>query len=303
MTSVKFDLIAVVGPTGSGKSALAMRLAAALRGEIISCDSVQVYRGFDIGSAKPTLAEQKQIPHHLIDVVEWDQDFDAAIYADLAAKAIRDVRARGCVPIVTGGTGLYLRALLSEKWSVNLPKDEQLRTKLQMQPADELYRQLLKMDPVRASQLHPNDKFRVSRAIELVTLTRRPIHEIEEEKTSSEFHPYIIMIEPPRGDLHVKIASRANLMLESGLIFEVEKLFANGVAKDCKPMQSIGYRQVADFLQGSISNDKLKDSIVAATRQYAKRQITWFKKVAVNVKLGEWSAPDLFEQLHKDGVF
>jgi tRNA dimethylallyltransferase len=266
-----------------------MELAEKLSGEIIGCDSVQLYRGFDIGSAKPTAVDFSRIPHHLYDVFDWHEECDAALYATLARAAIDRVQARGRIPIVTGGTGLYLRALLGGGWNLDLPKDDALRQRLQSEPSDTLYARLCALDPERAKALHPNDRFRVIRALELVTLLGRPLHEAGFDATKpGDQSGLIVVLEPPRPILHERIARRTEAMLAQGLIQEVEGLLARGVRPDCKPMGSIGYKEVAEYLQGDtrgVSRADLAATIQTATRQYAKRQCTWFRKVAADLRL------------------
>lgn len=283
--------IAVVGPTGSGKSQLAMELADRLGGEIIGCDSVQLYRGFDIGSAKPTIDDFARIPHHLFDVFVWHEDCDAALYANLARQAINQVLSRGRTPIVTGGTGLYLRALLGGGWNIDLPKDESLRDRLQSEPSDVLFAKLCALDPERAKALHPNDRFRVIRALELVMLLGRPLHEAGFDATKpGDQSCMIVVLEPPRAVLHQRIATRTEAMIAQGLLEEVKGLLAQGVSRDCKPMGSIGYREVADYLMRPDSGEtqaELSARIQTATRQYAKRQCTWFRKVSADIRLDQ----------------
>lgn len=274
--------LAVVGSTASGKSSLAMTLAETLGGEIVGCDSVQVYRGFDIGSAKPTKEEMERVPHHLFDVVDWHENFDAKHYFDSATKVIEEIRGRGALPIVVGGTGLYLRALWQQSWQDDLPKDEKLREKLSQQSNEDLMEKLKLLDQDRAKQIHLNDKFRLVRAVELVTLLGGPISSVFNETEGSRNEAYVIGMQVERADLLKRISLRTNQMLKDGVIEEVSRLLENGCAKSCKPMQSIGYKQVCDMLYGDLDRNKLKESIEIATRQYAKRQKTWFRKVRID---------------------
>lgn len=277
----------VAGPTASGKSALAMACAQAAGGEIISCDSVQLYRGFDIGSAKPTPHEQAEIPHHMIDIADWGENYDAARYAREARAKIQDIKARGKLPVIAGGTGLYLRALLQQDFHENLPSDETLRAELRRKPAKVLYARLEALDPRRASELHVNDTFRVIRALELNILTGAPVPPAGGGSApllqASEF--FTVVLEPERKQLHARIAARTSQMLENGLLNEVRALIASGVDPNCKPMQSIGYKQCVDLITEKISAEVLSEKIIAATRQYAKRQCTWFRKVHCDLRL------------------
>lgn len=292
------EWIAIVGPTGSGKSALALALAEALGGEIIGCDSVQLYRGFDIGSAKPSAVDQARIPHHLFDVFSWSEECDAALYASLAREKVCEVRARGRIPIVTGGTGLYLRALLGGGWNKDLPKDENLRASLQSQASDALYAQLQVLDARRASQLHPNDRFRVIRALELVTLLERPLHEAGLDASSpADQSAFIVVLDPPRPLLHERIRIRTDEMLASGLLEEVRSLLMAGVSPACKAMRSIGYKEAVSVLLGQVPESELGHFVSAATRQYAKRQCTWFRKVSADLRVETLDIASVLEAL------
>lgn len=283
--------LAVVGPTGSGKSALALAVAARLGGEIIGCDSVQLYRGFDVGSAKPTAADRAECPHHLVDVLAWNEECDAARYALLARAAIRDVATRGRVPIVCGGTGLYLRSLARQSFHDDLPKDEALRERLATLPLADAYTLLKARDPQRASEVHPNDRFRVLRSLELVTLLGRPLREARgaapaASAAEDDAPPgLVVLLRPDRAALHAAIARRTRAMLDAGLVREVRELLAAGVATDAKPMRSIGYKETVAMLAGEWPEGALAERIAAATRQYAKRQSTWFRKTPVELVL------------------
>lgn len=292
--SVNKRWLALVGPTGSGKSALAMLVAQALDGEIINCDSVQVYRGFDLGSAKPSAAEQARIPHHLLDVVDWNVGFDAAVFAASARRAVAEVQSRGRLPVVVGGTGLYLRALLGQGFHADLPSDAALRADLGRESTPALYARLEQLDPTRASELHPNDRFRIVRSLELVILLGKPLRAAgltagrERDATA-----YLVVLNPERAALHQRIATRAEAMLAAGLVAEVRALLESGVDPGCKPMQSIGYAQVVAALQGRLPWAELPAAIAAATRQYAKRQDTWFRKLDADLRWDpERQAPD-----------
>lgn len=278
LTSKPPAFLAVVGPTASGKSAASMKLASELGGEIVCCDSVQLYRGFDIGSAKPTKEDCEKIPHHLFGAFEWNEDCDAGVYADRAKLAIEDIRSRNRVPIITGGTGLYLRALVGSQWDGDLPKDEVLRESLKQRSSEDLFAELKAIDPKRAEALHPNDRFRVIRALEINRLTGKPVRQTPKPHDADRDY-VVVVLEPPRAALQEKISERTKAMFSSGFIEEVRSLLAGGVAPTCKPMQSIGYYEVAQFLSGSLSEDQLVTAVETATRQYAKRQSTWFRKI------------------------
>lgn len=289
-------LIVIAGPTGSGKSALALAAAERLNGEIIGCDSVQLYRGFDIGSAKATSAERARVPHHLIDILDGAEECDAAAYSTLALAAIAAVQARGKTAIVVGGTGLYLRALWGSGFHDDLPKDEALREELRALSTEDLQIRLRAVDPQRAAALHPNDRFRVVRALELFTLLGKPLSELAPAPVRA-LEAHTIVLDPERAVLHAAIERRTQAMLEQGLIAEVEGLLRAGIGRDVKPMQSIGYKQVALYLDGQLALADLTSAIMAATRQYAKRQTTWFKKVPAAQRLTAWRADEVLAAL------
>lgn len=278
--------LVIAGPTGSGKTALAIRLARRLGGEIVSCDSVQVYRGFDVGSAKATAAEQAEAPHHLLDVAAPEDDFDAARYAAVARPLLTRLLDAGKLPVVCGGTGLYLRALLGRGWNADLPGDAALREALEREPTPALFARLKALDPVRAGEIHANDRFRVVRSLELVTLLGKPLREAG-MNAGKERDPdaFIVVLEPERAELHRRIEARTRAMLAAGLVEEARGLLANGVPRSAKPMQSIGYKQAAEFLAGELPEAELEAKVVAATRQYAKRQCTWFRGVDADLRL------------------
>jgi tRNA dimethylallyltransferase len=280
----KPEFIVVAGPTASGKSDIAMALAERYQGSIVCCDSVQLYKGFDIGSAKPSMTDREMVPHHLYDVFKWDEACDAATYAQHARQAINEIRDNGRVPILVGGTGLYLRALLGDAWDSDVPSDEGLRLDLSQRPSSELFTDLQKVDPSRASQLHPNDRFRVIRALEINKLTGRPV-KFRQANMSQFDDALMILVCPDRLILHGRIQTRTSEMLRAGLEREVRELLNYGVDPDCKPMQSIGYKQMIALIHGKLDPLLLEEKISAATRQYAKRQMTWFKKVPLDIAI------------------
>jgi len=291
--SRRISQLAIVGPTASGKSDFALQLARCLRDrrkipvEIVSCDSVQVYRGFDIGSAKPSPAEMGEFPHHMIDVVTWRDEYDAGRYADEARMVLAAIKGRGAMPLIVGGTGLYLRALFGQGFDENLPKDDDLRRELESVPTPQLFAELHSVDPVRAAQLHPNDRVRILRAVELCRLTGGPVSPgmiapgaVAGQQTPERLRTRLVFLNPERALLHERIAARCEAMLKAGLLEEVRALMTQGCPATAKPMQAIGYREAATALDpGADSglNSGLAQAITIATRQYAKRQITWFK--------------------------
>jgi tRNA dimethylallyltransferase len=282
---VAAPLVAIVGPTASGKSALALRLARERSGEIVSCDSLQVYRGLDVGSAKATSAERAAIPHHLLDVADPGEVFSAADYARLARAALDGVRGRGRLPIVAGGTGLYLRALLVGLFE-GPPRDEPLRRRLEAlgdRFGDErLHRLLRRVDPAAAGRIGPRDRVRVVRALEVYRATGRPIS--EEQRRGAEplrgYRTLIVGLDPGRAALRAAIEARTRQMLEQGLIEEVQGLLSRGTDPLARPLRAIGYRQALSVLRGEMTLEDAERAIVTATLRFAKRQMTWFRHQA-----------------------
>ncbi len=277
-------LIAVAGPTGSGKSDLALALAREFGGEIVNCDSLQLYRGMNIGTAKTPPAERGGIPHHLLDVLEPDQVFNAGDYAALARPVIREIAARGAVPIVVGGTGFYLRALL-DGLSEGPKRSDALRQDLarrEMRRPGALHRILKRLDSVAAARIHANDHNKLTRAIEICLLARRPATEVfaAGREPLEGFHTLKLVLNPPRAELHARIAARTRAMFDAGLVEEVRGLLDAGVQKGAKAFESIGYKQALEVLNGEISREQAIELTTIATRQYAKRQWTWFRREA-----------------------
>jgi tRNA dimethylallyltransferase len=274
-------VIAIVGPTASGKSALALSLARERKGEIVSCDSLQVYRGLDIGSAKPTVEQRRAVPHHLIDVVDPDQDFSAADYARLARAALAQIGARGGQPIVAGGTGLYLRALRRGLFE-GPSRDPELRRRLermaQRHGDARLHRLLAHVDPEAAARIEPGDRVRVVRALEVYQATGRPLTDHHRAGTPAlEGHEWLVVgLNPPRDALLRAVEARTRAMMEAGLVDETRALLARYPAPP-RPLRAIGYRQAAAVVRGEQTVDQAQRDIVKETMRYAKRQMTWFR--------------------------
>lgn len=278
-------LIAIVGPTGAGKSAAGLALAQAIDGEIVSCDSLQVYRGLDIGSAKPTKQEQALVPHHLIDVAEPGDAFSAAAWVALVRKALVEIAGRGRVPIVVGGTGLYLRALLQGLFP-GPSRDDALRRRLEAMAErhgrPRLHRVLRRVDPEAARDIAPSDLVRIVRALEVFRATRKPLaaHHAATVPGLTGYDVAVFGVSPPRERLRERVEGRTRAMLDEGLVEEVRGLLARGVPSDARPLQAIGYRQALAVLAGRMDLEAARHAIVTDTMQYAKRQRTWFRHQA-----------------------
>jgi tRNA dimethylallyltransferase len=273
--------VAIVGPTASGKSALALAVAGEGRGEIVSCDSLQVYRGLDVGSAKATAAERRAVAHHVVDVVDADQDFSAADYARLARAAIDDITARGRLPVVAGGTGLYLRALRRGLFA-GPARDPDLRRRLEAigeRRGDvRLHRLLARVDPEAAARIEVNDRVRVIRALEVYRASGRTLtaHHREDAPAPDPYRWLLVGIEPPRDVLRAAVEARTRAMLEGGLIDEVRALLGR-FDGDLRPLRAIGYRQAVAVVRGAQTASQAQRDIVKETMRYAKRQMTWFR--------------------------
>ena len=274
-------LIAVVGPTASGKSALGLDLARAYSGEIVSCDSLQVFRGLDVGSAKATAEERAAVRHHLLDVVDPDQDFSAAEYARLARAAVKDIVGRGRLPIVVGGTGLYLRALVHGIFA-GPARDPRLRERLQglgeRHGDHRLHRLLRHVDPEAAVRIEVRDRVRVIRALEVFFRSGRPLSRFFEAGAEplDGVDVRVLGLAPPRDLLRAAVVARTNAMFERGLLAEVEGLLSK-YPEGLRPLRAIGYREAVEVVRGRATEDSARRDIVVATMQYAKRQMTWFR--------------------------
>lgn len=275
-------LITLLGPTASGKTALSLALAGRFNGEIVSCDSVALYRGMEIGTAKPSLAERARAPHHLIDIYSPDEHSTAGDYARRAREAIRDIAARDRLPIVTGGTGLYLRALLQGLFA-GPQRSQEIRARLERSHARHtsgwLHRVLARLDPASAARIHANDTPKLIRAIEVSLAARRPMSEAWKEgrEPLRGFRILRIGLDPPRHALYQRINDRAARMFKDGLIEETQDLITK-YGESPRAFDSLGYRQARAVLRGQIS---LQTAIAVAQqghRNYAKRQLTWFRR-------------------------
>ena len=279
--SEKPKIVVVCGPTGIGKTAVGIELAAKLGGEIISADSMQIYRHMDIGTAKPTPEELAQIVHHMIDIVEPDEDFDAVRFLTRARAIIAQLDSRGRLPFVVGGTGLYIKALLHGMFQPESFGTE-ARNRLKKE-ADEygchlLYDRLKKCDPESAGRLHPNDTYRIIRALEVFESTGKTIGAFHRDHDFAD-EPYCVLkigLTIDRQRLYDRIDHRVDAMIDAGLVDEVHRLLEMGFAPDLKSMQSIGYRHMIDFIKNHLLWDESVRTLKRDTRRYAKRQLAWF---------------------------
>jgi len=276
-------LIVVVGPTASGKSALAVALARALQAEIIACDSTQLYRGVNIGTAKPSVEERRGFVHHLIDVLDASEAATAGRYRDLALSVLDDMRKRGRLPILTVGTGLYMRALLEGLADLPLRSEElreRLRATSKKQGGMHLHRVLRRMDAEAAARIAPTDEQKLIRAIEVCILTRKRISEVHRAGRSplQGWRALKVGLMPSREMLYERIDARTEAMIEAGWVDEVRGLLEAGIAENAKIFDFIGYREMLAVLGGELTMEKARTAIQLATRHYAKRQMTWFRK-------------------------
>ena len=274
------NLICIAGPTASGKTALSIALAKELDGEIISCDSMQVYKRMDIGTAKPTLEEREGIPHHMLDVAEPTEDFSVSRYCAMADPIVEDILRRGKTAIVVGGTGLYMDALIRGNDFAPFPATG-VREALEARPIEEVFAELSQVDPEAAGRLHLSDKKRIIRAMEVYLETGETItaHNRRTQSIPPKYNPVWFALEDTdRARLYSRIDRRVDLMLEAGLVQEIEALLASGIPPKATAMQAIGYKEFVAALQGHITVSEAADQVRQASRHYAKRQLTWFRR-------------------------
>jgi tRNA dimethylallyltransferase len=279
-------LVVIAGPTGSGKSHLGLKLARHLGGEIVSADSVQVFRGFDLGSAKATAEEQVLVPHHLIDVADPQDRFSAGDFQRLGRMALLQIRSRGRLPLVAGGTGLYLTALLDGLFEQTAPPDERWRSALvdrdQVRPGL-LHRWLRRLDSVAATGIPATNLHRVIRALEIARASGQSVGEAHQQNPAQPlvgFRTVRILLDPPRDQLRQRLHLRTQKMFASGLIEEAQQLLSAGVPRSCKAWETIGYRQALQVVDGQLSLEEAIAEVALRTGQYAKRQSTWFRRDA-----------------------
>jgi tRNA dimethylallyltransferase len=278
-------VIAVVGPTSTGKTRLAVDIALKYNGEVVSCDSMQIYKGMDIGTAKPTQQETLCVPHHLIDIIQPNESFSVADYTVLAKKAIEDIHSRGKLPIVAGGTGLYFNSLINNIQFGETHTDYNLREQLKLvaeeQGGQALIDILNEFDPETAVKLHPNNTYRIIRAIEVYKtsgVTMSEHQRLSREKPSSYNACIIGLFYSERSKLYDKINKRVDIMIQSGLVQEVKHLLGSGISSNTTSLQAIGYKELIKYLNGEESLEQAAEVIKQETRRYAKRQLTWFRR-------------------------
>lgn len=276
-------IVTICGPTGIGKTGFAIAMAQKFNGEIIGADSVQIYQKMQIGSAKPDENELSQVPHHLVDFLDPREEFDAGQFAAAAGKAIKDISSRGRLPIVAGGTGLYIRALLHGLFRGKPACEktlERLTCEVEEKGCSALHDRLQECDPIAAAKIHPNDSFRVVRALEVYETTGRPISERQQEHgfNSGDFNSLTLGLTMDRTRLYDRINKRVDIMMGQGLLKEVADLVEQGYGLELKSMQTIGYRHMGLFLRGEIDLEEAVRLLKRDTRRYAKRQFTWFRK-------------------------
>ena len=285
MDFMKPDLIVICGPTASGKTALSVALAKQLGGEVVSADSMQIYRRMDIGTAKPTLEEMDGVPHHMIDVADPEENYSVARYVSDAIPIVDDIIARGKIPVVAGGTGLYIDNLIAGREFAPFEESSGLRETLQNRVKAEglpvLLEELRKVDPEAAQRLHPNDEKRIIRALEVWLSTGKTItqHNLETQAIPPRYNPLIIGLDfEEREHLRRRIDLRVDEMLERGLEQEIRQLLADGVPSHCTAMQAIGYKEIVSALLEGRPVEEGAEEVKLRSRQYAKRQLTWFRR-------------------------
>ena len=295
-------ILVIVGPTASGKTRMAVELAQRHNGEVISADSMQIYRTMDIGTAKPTQEEMGGIPHHMIDVADPEEDFSVARYVEMAARCVDDVLERGKLPIVAGGTGLYIDSLLSGRTFAPFSPDSALRGELEQELAEKggqaMLEALAQVDPEAAQRLHPNDHKRIIRALEVYRSTGKTItqHNRETQAIPPRYNALTIGLAfQDRQAMWRRIDQRVDEMVAAGLEDEVRRLLTSGISPKCTAMQAIGYKEFTQALSGEMTWQEAADVVKLRSRQYAKRQLTWFGRNP-NTRWVRWDDPPEFEQ-------
>jgi tRNA dimethylallyltransferase len=279
----KEKLVVIVGPTAVGKTELSLKLAKRFHGEIISGDSMQVYRQMDIGTAKATPEEQRIVPHHLIDIIDPDQEYSVAVFQEMATRLISEINRRGRLPFIVGGTGLYIESVTHRFQFAQAAQDPELRERLhklaEVEGVEALHRRLAEIDPVTAERLHPNDVKRVIRAIEIYQLTGCRMADFQQRAQSSPYDLMLIGLTMDREKLYERINKRVDKMMEAGLVEEVRQLLDRGYDPSLVSMQGLGYKELVPYLYGEITLEKAVNDIKQRTRHFAKRQLSWFRRM------------------------
>ncbi|MGQ0571950.1 MAG: tRNA (adenosine(37)-N6)-dimethylallyltransferase MiaA [Armatimonadota bacterium] len=296
-------LAVLCGPTAVGKTAIGVALAERLDAEIVAADSRTIYRGMDIGTAKPTPEQRQRVPHHLIDVAEPDETFTLADYQRLARDALRDIHGRGRLPLLVGGTGLYIRAIVDDLAIPEVTPDRALRAALEagerVHCPGHLHGRLAALDPVAAAHIHPHNIRRLVRALEVTLLTGRPISS-QQRHSAAPGAVTIIGLMMARPDLYRRIDARIDAQLASGLVEETRRLLARGIPVEAPSMQGLGYKEIAGWLQGECAYDEAIRRLARNTRRYAKRQLTWFRRDPriIWIDLSDDNAPVAVQRVH-----
>ncbi len=274
------NLICIAGPTASGKTALSIALAKELDGEVVSCDSMQVYKYMDIGTAKPTVEERAGIPHHMLDVAEPTEDFSVSRYCEMAGPIVDDILARGKTAIIAGGTGLYMDALIRGNDFAPFPSTG-VRQRLEKEPIEQVYQQLQQVDPEAAARLHLADKKRIIRAMEVYLETGETItaHNLKTQAKPPKYSPVWFGLEDEnRADLYARIDRRVEQMVDAGLMAEIQGLLDRGIPERSTAMQAIGYKEFLQVFRGQATLNEAIAQVQQSSRKYAKRQLTWFRR-------------------------
>ena len=307
---MKPNILVICGPTASGKTALAAELALRFGGEVVSADSMQVYRRMDIGTAKPTQSEQRGVPHHMIDVAEPEENYSVARYVADAVPIVDGILARGKLPIIAGGTGLYIDHLVAGRQFAPFQPDSGLRPQLQARARQEglpaLYAQLAQVDPDAAGSIHPNDEKRIIRALEVFLSTGKPLsqHDRESRALPNRYTPLTIVLNfAQRPHLWERIDRRVDRMMADGLEEEVRALLDSGVSRRCTAMQAIGYKELVPAVSGELTAAEAAAQIKLRSRQYAKRQRTWFRRNLEAKRLLWSAAPNFTEVLQRSTAY
>ncbi len=283
MNNKKPNIVCIVGPTASGKTAYAIETAKKRGGEIVSCDSMQIYKYMDIGTAKPSPEERREVPHHMIDFVDPNTDYSVADFVADATSAIEDILGRGKLPVLCGGTGLYIDSVIGGIEFAEQKRDDEYRAKLwelaEEKGADAVHAMLREKDPQEAEKVHPNNIKRVIRALEICKTSGMTKTEADRlARREPKYNTEIIGLMPERESLYERIDRRVDIMMQQGLLQEVEALLEKNIRRNSTAMQAIGYKEIAEYLDGKCSLDEAVDKIKQESRRYAKRQITWFKR-------------------------